>query len=536
MVILSAAVCTKSGKALVSRQFVEMTRIRIEGLLAAFPKLLGSDAKQHTYIETESVRYVYQPMDTLYLLLITNRASNIVEDLETLRLLSKVVPDIAGTSSNLNEDKISDKCFELIFAFDEVITAGGYKESITLQQIRTNLEMESHEEKLHNMIKISKMESAKDQARDAARVIRDKQRDQQRMGGSSSMAGIGSGSSGSNDFQYSSGGSTSSMSDNRLEVPSINSYSASSSSSSSSRTTAKVPAVKGMSLTGGKNKSLEDALVKEDRLAPVISGNASKGTSATSMSTDIQSVAQHVFQHPIMLVVAEAISAKLSRDGMVESLEIKGSLTLTATNDEAALCSVQLALGANEHFTFNTHPKINKQLYDRSGLLQLKDITKGFPSQRPVGILRWTHASTSDELVPLKINCWPEEESRGQMNVSIEYTMTQKIALHNVRIKIPLASNDAPSIVSIDGNFKHNASTQEIVWLIDLIDPSNATGSLEFNISQKSADAFFPISVSFVSQQLFCHVEVAKVTTSDLAHPIQYNISKSMSAEDYVIE
>ena len=34
------------------------------------------------------------------------------------------------------------------------------------------MEMESHEEKLHNMIKLSKMESAKDQARDAARVIK----------------------------------------------------------------------------------------------------------------------------------------------------------------------------------------------------------------------------------------------------------------------------------------------------------------------------------------------------------------------------
>ena len=102
-----------------------MTRIRIEGLLAAFPKLLGSDSKQHTFVETDTVRYVYQPMDTLYLLLITNRASNIVEDLETLRLLSKVVPDIAGTAGNLNEEKISEKCFELIFAFDEVLTAGG---------------------------------------------------------------------------------------------------------------------------------------------------------------------------------------------------------------------------------------------------------------------------------------------------------------------------------------------------------------------------------------------------------------------------
>ena len=48
--------------ALVSRQYMDMSRIRIEGLLAAFPKLVGS-GKQHTYVETENVRYVYQPIE-----------------------------------------------------------------------------------------------------------------------------------------------------------------------------------------------------------------------------------------------------------------------------------------------------------------------------------------------------------------------------------------------------------------------------------------------------------------------------------------
>ena len=38
------------------------------------------------------------------------------------------------------------------------------------------MDMESHEEKLHNMIKISKQESAREQARDAAKSIRERQK------------------------------------------------------------------------------------------------------------------------------------------------------------------------------------------------------------------------------------------------------------------------------------------------------------------------------------------------------------------------
>jgi hypothetical protein len=51
--------------------------------------------------------------------------------------------------------------------------------------------MESHEEKLHNMIKISKIESAKDQAKDAAKAIKERQRELVKSGGG--MQGIGGG-------------------------------------------------------------------------------------------------------------------------------------------------------------------------------------------------------------------------------------------------------------------------------------------------------------------------------------------------------
>jgi hypothetical protein len=90
MVVLSAGLVTKTtGRVLVARNFVELSRSRIEGLYLAFPKLI-SPISQCTFVETDSVRYLYQPFDEIYVVLITTKASNIVEDLDTLRLFAKV--------------------------------------------------------------------------------------------------------------------------------------------------------------------------------------------------------------------------------------------------------------------------------------------------------------------------------------------------------------------------------------------------------------------------------------------------------------
>jgi coatomer subunit delta len=409
-----------------------------------------------------------------------------------------------------------------------------------LQQIKTNLEMESHEEKLHNMIKISKIESAKDQALVAARAIKDKQKEAMRlgaMGGGGGMSGMGGGG-----FESSSSGlgngnaSSSSLSSASSFADPISSGAAAVPSAGSSRASSNRQPVKGMSLGAGtKNKSAEDALMREDKLAPLIS--ASKNAAAQDAPTTIASA---VAQQPIMLSILEKVSATLSRDGNVESFDIKGSLTLTAADDEAALCSVQLkpSTSRDSIFSFNTHPKVNKPLYEKTGLLQLKETNKGFPSARPVGILKWTHTGGADEsLVPLKINCWPEEESRGQMNVSMEYSMdVPGLELHDVRITIPLGTNAAPSIVSVDGAHKHNAAAGELVWQIDLIDASNSSGSLEFNVQQRNTDAFFPINVQFASQKLFCSIEVVGVNAGgENKMPMVYGLTKSMSSEEYII-
>jgi coatomer subunit delta len=139
-------------------------------------------------------------------------------------------------------------------------------------------------------------------------------------------------------------------------------------------------------------------------------------------------------------------------------------------------------------------------------------------------------------MLPLKINCWPEEEARGQMNVSIEYSMDlSSFELHEVSIVIPLNTAAVPAVVSADGAHRYNAQTQSLVWEIDLIDKSNASGSLEFNIAQRDSNAFFPINVHFSSKQLFCPVEVLEVQAMGTGAPILYGLSRGMASEEYVI-
>lgn len=124
-----------------------MTRTRIESLLASFPKLIPANT-QHTTFETTEVRYVYQPLEDLYILLITNKASNILQDIDTLHLFARVVSDMCKSA---DEREILSKAFEILGAFDEVVSMG-YRENVNLMQVRNVLEMESHEEKIQEII------------------------------------------------------------------------------------------------------------------------------------------------------------------------------------------------------------------------------------------------------------------------------------------------------------------------------------------------------------------------------------------------
>ena len=306
MVLLAAAVCNKTGKALISRQFVEMTRSRIEGLLAAFPKLMTS-GKQHTFVETESVRYVYQPLEKLYVLLITTKASNILEDLETLRLFARVIPEYCR---NMEETDIGDQAFSLIFAFDEIV-ALGYRENVNLAQIRTFTEMDSHEEKVAISVRETQEREAKEAMKKRAKELQQERREAGKTGRST---GIGFGGGFGKDSYSSRDIIEPTPSETKPSYTSVPSK----------------PSSSGKALKLGR-KGPKDVETFVDQLES--EGQKVMGSNTSVPSTVAKASTPAVDQDGVHIVMEEKISLTAGRDGGLQSMEILGMVKVKV-NDE----------------------------------------------------------------------------------------------------------------------------------------------------------------------------------------------------------
>eukprot|EP00004_Rigifila_ramosa_P007779 TRINITY_DN18968_c0_g1_i1.p1 TRINITY_DN18968_c0_g1~~TRINITY_DN18968_c0_g1_i1.p1 ORF type:complete len:527 (-),score=145.68 TRINITY_DN18968_c0_g1_i1:67-1647(-) len=525
MVVLSASIITKAGKPLLSRQFVEISRVRIEGLVAAFPKLVGGE-KQHTFIETDSVRYVYQPLETLFAVLITTKQSNILEDLDTLHLITKLIPEYCN---GVSEEDVAKHAFELVFALDEVITAG-YKEKVSAQTIKQYTDMDSHEERVQEMVEKNKQRDAKLLAKKKQKEIEEARRDRERAHGGSGFTGIGSHSSMGGGSSIGFGGVGSSTGGSPT------------SSASSSFHSAPAPApkpaasgIKGMQLKKStKEKDILQSLKDEGELeeAPVVRGGAAASTSSAAVSAQLSAV------ETVHFIIEEKIVVSVNHDGGVEQMEVKGDLSLKISDSSRAKCKIRLRMGENGGYQFKTHPNVNKTAFTDSAMIQLKETSRAFPVSTPLGVLKWRFVSTSEDDVPFVINCWPSGGTDGSVTCNIDYELKPShVVLHNVVITIPLpgAGSVAPVIENAVGNYRYDSRAQQLLWLIDLVDSSSPSGSMEFRVASVAESDFFPVTVAFTSPTTLCDIAVDEVVAVESSENFKFSVHSSLAPEQYTI-
>lgn len=511
MVLLAAAVCTRSGKAIVSRQFIEMSRARIEGLLSAYPKLMNSDSKgtkQHTFVETESVRYVYQPLEKMYMLLITTKNSNILEDLETLRLFSRVIPEYCRT---IDENEVSSHAFELIFAFDEIV-ALGYRESVNLAQIRTFTEMDSHEEKVANAIRETQEAAAAQQRKEQMKLIAKNKKD---AGGKSRMGlsmAIGGGIGG--------GGSSSSSSATPTAEP----------IETKPKNNRRIAKGGGMKL-GGKKTGIDNFVDQlENEGVHVSSTNTKKEVSKTQTPAALT--------ESVHIRVEEKIQLIANRDGGLDEFILTGMMVLKISDEQFAKLKVKLDRN-DDRVMWQTHPQVDKKVFGNTNVIGLKNADKPFPISQDVGVLKWRLTTQDEDQMPLNITCWPNENGDGGCDVSVEYELQsghEHLELQDVSIKIPIPSGmGAPVIGSCDGDYNHDSRKNFLEWNLPIIDSSNGNGSLEFSI-HGIPDDFFPVKVEFHStKKSFVNMSVAGVVDAESGSPTKYSSECAILVDRYEV-
>ncbi len=482
---------------MLSRQFREMNRSRVEALLASFPKLADSGT-QHTTVEQDNVRFVYQPLDELYMVLITNRQSNILQDIDSLHLFAQVVTSIC---KKLEEREILRNAFELLSAFDELVTMG-YRENLSMSQIKTFLEMESHEERIQEIIARNKeLEASEERKRKA------KQLEMQRKEAARSAA-------------YGRG-----MPPKMPQYPTYtpparptvtDNYDAYEAEKNKTFNKPLASRSKGMQL-GKKSKTTDiyDKVRADMGTSEVEESAPLAGVHTTQPSTTAPSATSHpsldTTSSPIHIVLAEQILARLSREGSLKSFEVKGDMQLRIS--DPSLTKLSLSLMANEgplKAQFRTHPNVDKNLFNSSKVIQLKDTTKRFPSNNSIGVLRWRATAPADtpDVLPITFTVWVNRSS-DSYTITIEYELTSTATtLRDVTVTIPYSSSE-PAVSSFDSMYEVTGDSLE--WTIGAIDESNSTGSFEFEAQTAEGgdeSEFFPMSVKFDMVKPFIEVDV----------------------------
>lgn len=518
MVLLAASIVTRGGRAVVSRQFVDMTRARIEGLLAAFPKLIPKDGGQHTFVETDTVRYVYQPIEKLYMVLITTKNSNILEDLETLRLFARVIPEYCR---NQDEADISEHAFELIFAFDEVV-ALGYRENVNLAQIRNFTEMDSHDERVAIALREEQEKEAKRKMLEEAKKLAKERRDKQKgMGGGGQSGGFGQ----RLDFGKFGAGST--MSSDTPEAAPI------------PKPAAKpLKSGKGMKL-GSKNKedkflaSLGQEGVSVMKSKPKVSGKSDNKAAQEAVKTKMP----EANQEPVHIRLEEKLTAIMGRDGEVSKFSIAGFVYLHVNDESSTRVKIKFDNNATNGAQMQTHPNIDKKGWQANGVVALKNPEKPFPVGQDVGVLKWRMQNNDEDALPLKIVCWPNDTGSGSCDVNVEYELqAENLELSDVKIIIPTPSGcGAPVVGDCDGSYSHDSRKNQLVWNLPVIDSSNGTGQLDFSMPSNEDD-FFPVNVEFHSTRtLYTDVSVNAVAFVEDNTPAKYSTETALLVEKYTI-
>ncbi|ANB12584.1 Ret2p [Sugiyamaella lignohabitans] len=417
--------------------------------------------------------------------------------------------------------------------------------------------MESHEEKIQEIIERNKELEAAEERKKKAKQLEMQRREVSKRGGvggigNSASVGAGYGGNIGSGFGNSSLASNSYASNNGSNSSIYNN-----SDYDSGASKKPLSAFKGRGLQLGSKKGSssfhseasplmgeeEDPLEYKEKAPSSLTTADHSARSRTTLASAHQHKSSSDNQG-IEVSIVETISATLGRDGSVVNSEIKGHLDLRIADPN--LAKVKLLTSANGQDVgsqYKTHPNVDKAKFSQQNIITVRDPSRPFPSNnQELSVLRWKVNGKPDDnhLAPVTFNCWFSRSDPGFFDVTIEYELNPLFSetLDNLVVTIPLVSSNAH--VS-DASLVWDQFDDHLEWIVPVIQPGsdNTSGSFEFTAEADSEEDFFPMNVSFKvkdSLTTFGKVDVRDVVSaSDESISVPFQKRTDVSSDTYII-
>lgn len=236
-------------------------------------------------------------------------------------------------------------------------------------------------------------------------------------------------------------------------------------------------------------------------ITPAAASPVAAEAPAPRVSTTLDRDAIHV-------TVNETISAKLSREGAVNSLAVSGDLNLRISDPSLTKLKLDLNATPSHGAQFRTHPNVDRNLFNSSKVIQMTNPARGFPVNQSVGVLRWRATPKTDDTsaLPISFTVWVNRGSDGSYTMTVEYELTGGDTLKDVSVTIPYATSE-PTVSSFDATY--DVSGDSVEWSIGTVDDENPNGAFEFEAQADDENEFFPMQVRFSKSTPFVDVDVS---------------------------
>jgi len=379
---------------------------------------------------------------------------------------------------------------------------------VNLSQVRTFIEMDSHEERVYVAVRQSQEREAKQKMRERAKELAKLQRTQALAKATSQH------------IQQSTYPSASVI--NEIKGETYAERNSSSSYQPPSRP--REGRSKALKLGAKKETAFLPPEAEEQLVTELASEEVRPGQPAGAQEKKI------VQQEPVEVTVDEKFKCEINREGGTLNLcELAGTLIIHIREEAFLNAKIQIEC-EDDNIQFQTHPNVDKELFKKSQTIGLRN--KSFPLNTSVGVVKYRRfiTTTSDDWPPLSITAWPNGN-----NCNVEVAALRPLS--DVKISIPCPSQPIVNECR-EGEYEWKKTAGGILtWSFPLLSPDSSSVVLDFDIDQTvDNDSFFPVKATFVSETNLAGISVIKVSQKeDGEDDGRWSLGSKLTIEKYEV-